>query len=268
MDKSTDFLSIADPSSPNPGRIYDYLLGGHHNFEVDREAAVKVVELAPFMSKSLLLIRWFLGEATRRLIDEGFDKYLDLASGLPTMDQIHEIAPEGTKVIYSDIDPVTVEYAQEILGDSKYVHYVECDAGKPEDLLKSKLVKELFGQDRKVAIGFNGIAYFLPDETVEHALRTLYDWADEGAKLFMSDADADPAKITDKMRTVFDLYSEIGQPIYVRPKERLLEMAKPWKVEPPGTLPLDEWIEVGKVFTEEERSEYGGTGFFGVILKK
>ena len=31
--------SMSDASVPNAGRIYDYLLGGHHNFEVDRLAA-------------------------------------------------------------------------------------------------------------------------------------------------------------------------------------------------------------------------------------
>jgi len=268
MEKSDDFLTIADPTRPNPGRIYDYLLGGHHNFEVDRQAAQKVIELAPFMSKSVLLIRWFLGEAIRHLVGEGFDKFVDFASGLPTMDHIHEIVPPGTKVIYSDIDPVTVEYAQEILGGNPDVRYVECDAGKPEKLLQSKLVEEMFGRERKVVIGFNGIAYFLSDETLKHALRTFYDWASPGSRMFVCDGDADPVKMTDKMKSMFNFYAAIGQPIYVRTKEKFLAMAEPWQVDAPGPLPLDEWIDLGKVYTKEEAIEYGGAGFYGVILKK
>ncbi|MBU2552149.1 MAG: SAM-dependent methyltransferase [Proteobacteria bacterium] len=268
MDAESRLLSIADPSRPNAGRIYDYMLGGHHNFEVDRQAAETVVQIAPFMSKSLILIRWFLGEAVRRLINQGHDRFLDFASGLPTMEHIHEIAPPGTRVIYSDIDPVTVEYGREILGGNPNVRYVECDAGRPEDLLGSGVPEPMFGQERRLAIGFNGISYFLPDETLRHALRTLYDWAGGGSSLFLCDADADMSRVTDKIKTVFDIYSKIGQPIYIRPKERLFELAAPWRIEEPGPLPLDEWVDLGKVYTPEEQAEYGGTGFFGVIFRK
>ncbi|MBW2091331.1 MAG: SAM-dependent methyltransferase [Deltaproteobacteria bacterium] len=268
MGKQNGFHSIADPSHPSAGRIYDYLLGGHHNFEVDRQAAENALKLAPFLSKTLRLIRWFLGESTRRLIDEGFDKFVDFASGLPVVDHIHELAPQGTKVVYSDIDPVTVEYAKEILGDNPSVRYMICDSAKPEELLSSEVVEDLFGQSRKVAVGFNGIAYFLSDDQVEHALKVIYNWVGEGSKLFLCDADADPESITDQIKLLFDLYDKIGQPIYVRPKEKLIEMAKPWTIDSPGVLPLDEWIDLGKVYTDEEKAVYGGQGFYGVILKK
>jgi hypothetical protein len=117
MAKSDDISSIADAGRPNAGRIYDYLLGGKHNFEIDRQAAEKILQISPFATKFVRLIRWFLGEATRRLVEEGFSHFLDFASGLPTKDHIHEVAPPDAKVIYSDIDPITVEYAKEILKD-------------------------------------------------------------------------------------------------------------------------------------------------------
>ena len=108
MSPAEDVSSIADASRPNAGRIYDYLLGGNHNFEIDRQAADQLKQMVPQMDQFVRLTRWFLGEAVRRLIDQGFSKFLDFASGLPTVDHIHQIAPEKTKVIYSDIDPVTV----------------------------------------------------------------------------------------------------------------------------------------------------------------
>ena len=270
MDEKDRLLSIADPSRPNAGRIYDYLLGGHHNFEVDRQAADQLLQMAPFMPKQLTMIRWFLGEAVRRLIDDGFDKFVDFASGLPTMDHIHEMAPEKTRVVYSDIDAVTVEYAQEIIGANPNVQYVECDAGKPEELLRSKVIETLLGPDHRVAIGFNGISYFLPDDVLEHALKAIYEWADEGSKLFLCDADADPSQTTDSLELVFDLYAKIGQPIYIRTKDRLMEMARPWQIDEPGLLSLDEWIGMGQAAREEAVGEWGGSekGFYGVILKK
>lgn len=263
-----EFSGIADTTHPNAGRIYDYLLGGHHNFEVDRQAAEMVLQVAPFMPQVLRLIRWFLGEATRRLIAEGYDKFIDFASGLPTMDHIHQLAPPGTKIIYSDIDPVTVEYARDILKDNPDVRYTECDAAKPEELLNSGIVEELFAKDRRAAIGLNGIAYFLPDEEVKHALRVIYDWADEGSKLFLSDADADVSEVTERLKSVFDIYSKIGQPIYIRRKEKLQEMAGPWNIDQSGFLALDEWIGIGEKIRETEMDVWGGKGFYGVILYK
>jgi len=220
------------------------------------------------MPQTLRLIRWFLGEATRRLVAEGFDKFLDFASGLPATDHIHELAPAGTKVIYSDIDPVTVQYALDLLKDDPNVRYVQCDAGSPEKLLTSGVVEELFGKERKIAIGFNGIAYFLPDDRIRHALHALYEWAGEGSKLFLCDADADVSETSERLKPVFDLYSKIGQPIFIRSQERLKEMAGPWKVSEPGSLTLDEWIGIGKKVTEKETDEWGGRGFYGVIFCK
>ena len=264
----TQTSNISDSSQPNAGRIYDYLLGGQHNFEVDRNAAEMLLSAAPFMPQVLKLIRWFLGEATRRLAAEGFDRYIDFASGLPTVGHIHHAVPEGAKIIYSDIDQVTVEYGREILKDNQHVRYEECDAAKPEMLLNSEIITELLGEERKVAVGYNGIAYFLSNEEVAHALSTVYDWAGEGTKLFLCDADADEANITDDMKAITEIYKQIGQPLYMRPKERLIEMAKPWKIAEPGIKLLDDWLDMGDSITKKEMEEWGGAGFYGVILEK
>ena len=79
------FASIADSSKPNAGRIYDFLLGGHHNFEVDRQAAGGSLKLDPGFPRNVRTIRWFLGEAVRRLLADGFTQFIDFASGLPTV---------------------------------------------------------------------------------------------------------------------------------------------------------------------------------------
>ncbi|MEO5726694.1 MAG: SAM-dependent methyltransferase, partial [Byssovorax sp.] len=34
-----------DTTIPHPGRIYDFVLGGHHNFEADRLAAKKITDV-------------------------------------------------------------------------------------------------------------------------------------------------------------------------------------------------------------------------------
>ena len=188
-EESSNISGIADDTRPNAGRIYDYLLGGNHNFEVDRETAQKLLEVYPALPKFIKLLRWFLGESVRRLVGEGFTQFLDFASGLPVKDHIHQIAPVGTKVIYSDKDPVTVVYAQESIGDNPNVRYLHCEAEHPEAILNSGVTEELFDRNKKVAIGLSGIVYFLPDEGLVHAVGTLYDWAKEGDRLFVSAQD-------------------------------------------------------------------------------
>jgi hypothetical protein len=208
--------SIADSSKPSAGRIYDFFLGGNHNFEVDRQAAQQLLNIVPFAPQSAKLVRWFLGEAVRRLAADGFTHFIDIASGLPTVDHIHQITPAGTKVIYSDCDPVTVAYGQEILKDNPNARYIMCNAEKPEDLLNSTVVSELFRNNRRVAIGFNGIAYFLKDDDIEHAMKVLYDWADTGSRIFICDTGRESATVPPVLQELFKTYEKLGQPMSYR----------------------------------------------------
>jgi hypothetical protein len=265
MAQESDIRNIADGSKPNAGRIYDFLLGGNHNFEIDRQAAQQVIQILPFIPQLVRLVRWFLGEATRRLIDEGFTKFLDFASGLPTIDHIHQIAPKGTKVIYSDIDPVTVAYAHDIIGDNPNIRYVQCNAAKPEELLNSDVVEELFGKDRKVAIGFNGITWFLSDDAVTHSMKTIYDWADKGSKVFISDSNM--AEKSDGAQKMEGIYKQLGSPIFWRSKKRLSELVKNYNVTDPGYQVLEKWVDIDTEFSNTVKKGFGATGI-GVILEK
>lgn len=262
---SPDEISgIADASQPSAARIYDFLLGGSHNFEIDRQAAQQVLDISPFMPKMFRQIRWFLGEATRRLCEEGFRKFLDFASGLPTMDHIHEVAPQGTKVIYSDIDEVTVAYGLQIIGDNPNIRYLPCHAGEPEKILNSEVITELFGEDRKIAIGFNGIAWFLTDDEFAGSLRTLYDWAAKGSRLFLCDNDVE--ELTEQGQKMVDLYEGL-QKIYIRSLKLVKELIGPWTVADPGFMPLEEWLGIDESASAEMTEGYGGT-HVGVILEK
>ena len=265
MSPSDDYASIADSSKPNAGRIYDFLLGGNHNFEVDRQSAEQIKQFAPFTPEMVRLIRWFLGEAVRRLMEQGYTRFLDFASGLPTQDHIHEIAPDGSKVIYSDIDPITVEYGTEILKNNPNAVYVHCDCRQPEALLNSDIVQEMFGDERKVAIGFNGITWFIPDEAIDHAMKVLYDWADEGSMLFISDFDQ--ATMTDDLKSIMELYAKMGSPYYLHSIDELEELVAPWKIVEPGLLDLEQWLGMGDTVKETQESAFGGA-LYGALLKK
>lgn len=266
MAKQKGSSSIADASKPNAGRIYDYLLGGNHNFEIDRMAANQLTKDVPYMGLWVRLIRWFLGEAVQRLLNEGFTKFLDFASGLPTVDHIHHIAPKGCKVIYSDIDPVTVAYAHEIIKDLPDVAYVTGDAGKPESILSLDIVGKLFGTDRKLAFGFNGIAWFLTDEEVAYALNVLYEWGAPGSRLYICDMDI--AVVTSITKQLDAFYAKVGQPVYQRSAKQVQGLLGKWKVSPPGFKPLEKWLPIGKLNTEEVAQVSGGNLIGAILIKE
>jgi hypothetical protein len=76
--------SFIDASRPSAGRIYDYLLGGHHNFKVDRRVAEQLVKAFPFLPKTMRLQRWCLQDLEELTEKRSFDVIVDFASGLPT----------------------------------------------------------------------------------------------------------------------------------------------------------------------------------------
>ena len=189
--------SIIDETKPNAGRIYDYFLGGSLNFEVDRKVAEEIKKVAPFIEHLSQIIRWFLGKGVKKALELGLTDFIDFASGLPTVDHIHKNTPPGTKIIYSDIDPVTVEIGLDEIGNNPLVKYLNCDIRIPEMLLNSEEVKSLLGENRKVCIGYNGICYFLTDEEIQYSMKVIYDWVEKGSILFFSDND-----VEDKLKSV------------------------------------------------------------------
>jgi hypothetical protein len=120
MSDNDEIRNVSDPTLPNAGRIYDYILGGDYNFPVDKKVADELLKRLPSIKSSMKIVRWFLGNAVDRAFKMGFIQFLDFASGLPTVDHIHTRIPgevkEQTRIIYSDIDPITVHLGREIIG--------------------------------------------------------------------------------------------------------------------------------------------------------
>jgi hypothetical protein len=267
MAENDRIASIADASKPNAGRIYDYLLGGNHNFEVDRIASQTILKTYPGLDKTARSIRWFLGEAVRRLLADGFTQFIDYASGLPTVDHIHEVAPKGTRVVYSDLDPVTVAYGQEIIKDNPDVRYIVCNVITPEHLFEDTTVAQFINKDLKTAIGMNGIAWFLKDDDMHHALSTLYDWAAKGTRLYISDFNS-PSVSNTRQDEASEIYSKkYDQPVHYRTIETLLEICRPWNVQEPGFKPLEEWIGIKAGVSENEMKLSGGYTVGGFLEK-
>jgi hypothetical protein len=260
--------TIIDASVPNAGRIYDYLLGGHHNFEIDRRAGDRIKESLPFLPKLMRLFRWCLQDLGPALTYErGFDTIIDFASGLPTQDHLHTTAAPGTTVIYSDRDPVCVEYGWEILGDTPNVYYFQADCRSPEELLNRPDVRDILGDKRRVAMVYWGISMYLTDEDIARVARVLYDWSDEDSCLafYLQPGATDSAGAANAV----DIYRQMGEEIHLRPLEVFQELVKPWRPDALGYRTLREWHGIDVEMNEEDSRDFpGGIVGYGVYLVK
>src|SRR4029453_9196785 len=106
-----------DIERPSAARLYDYALGGSHNFAVDRELFRQLTATMPDLAAQAHASRAFLRRAGHFCVARGIRKFLDIGSGIPTRGNVHEIAQRvapDARVVYVDIDPVAVAHSRAI----------------------------------------------------------------------------------------------------------------------------------------------------------
>src|SRR5215204_5210407 len=146
MGTSKDNFTEADPERPSSARIYDYLLGGFHNFDVDRVAAQKITEILPDMPLFMRANRTFLRRVVRFLTDQGIDQFLDLGSGIPTVGNVHEVAQQANpsaRVVYVDNEPVAITHSRTILQDNPKATVIQADIRQPDVILSHPEIQRL-----------------------------------------------------------------------------------------------------------------------------
>src|SRR5690606_41370674 len=125
-----------DPTKPSVARIYDYLLGGTVNYEVDRAAGEQLRDMFPPIQEWAWVNRGFHQRAARWLAGEaGVEQFLDIGSGLPTQNNTHEVVRavnSGAHVVYVDNDPIVREHARGLLDNTPHTTFVEADFREPD----------------------------------------------------------------------------------------------------------------------------------------
>jgi SAM-dependent methyltransferase len=180
-----------DVSVPNVARIYDYWLGGKDNFAADREAADRQARAIPQLPWLARQNRDFLRRAVRFLANAGIEQFLDIGSGLPTNQNVHEVAQlvnPDARVVYADIDPVVVSHAQALLSGQR-VAAVPGDICRPEDILGDPQVGRLLDVSQPVAVLALAVLHLIPDEAgPAAAMARLRDALAPGSYLVISHA--------------------------------------------------------------------------------
>jgi SAM-dependent methyltransferase len=250
-----------DATKPSIGRIYDYVLGGHHNFEVDRVAAQNILKMFPSYPRWARLNRWFLQMMAERWNGEGFDQVLDLGSGMPTQGHVHTVMPRA-RVLYTDYDPMTVAYAGEVLGDDARVRFEQADILDTTGLLSA--ADQHFEGARKVAIGCIGVSYFVDDTRLARLMQALHSWAAPGSVLACSFPYGDPEN--QHTRDILESFNKnSGSQIFLRDPDTMARLCAPWRMRESG--PLAQALGVEHLVEENDRENIGAE-MFGMVLER
>jgi hypothetical protein len=135
-----DMAGGIDWTVPHSARVWDYWLGGKDYYEVDQEAGDKFLAGFAGIRDAVRQLRYFTARAVRYLAAEaGVRQFLDIGTGLPFLDPVHEIALSvagDCRIAYADNDPLVLAFARALLtGPSGTVTHIDADLNDPAGLL-------------------------------------------------------------------------------------------------------------------------------------
>jgi len=232
-----------DPSRPNVARVYDYLLGGKDNFAADRAVGDQIVTSLPQVIIGVRAQRAVLGRVVRYLVGEaGIRQLLDVGSGLPTADNVHEIAQQvapATRVVYLDNDPVVLSHAAALLADDTSTFAVKGDLFDPPSIVANPAVRAHLNWDEPIGLLLCGIAHYVLDSDGPGRLvGALIDALPPGSYVFIHHLldTGDPAAT--------DLQAQMAKGlgrVQFRTMAQVKELFGGLELVPPGLVPVAEW---------------------------
>ncbi|QZY19117.1 SAM-dependent methyltransferase [Streptomyces decoyicus] len=263
-----------DTSRPHPARMYDYYLGGWDNYEVDRVAAERVIEVHPQVRHSARANRAFLRRAVRELVTGGIRQIIDIGTGIPTSPNTHEMARETapeTRVVYVDNDPIVATHAGARLTNTERTGFVLGDVRDPKAVLDHPTVRELIDFDQPVALLLVAVLHFIrDDEDPAGIVAALADALPAGSHLVLSHATGEPYEAYAAGRTderardgVVNVYKSSTATLNLRSKAGIEPLFGPFTLLEPGVVRVPLWRPDGAVPGAEDLNNtifYGGVG--------
>jgi hypothetical protein len=249
--------------------MYDYFLGGYHNFAIDRRAADAASALYPDLPLIMRANRAFLRRAVTFLCEQGIDQFLDLGSGIPTVGNVHEVAQgliPSAHVVYVDVDPIAVSHSAALLQGNPNTTVIQADVRQTEQLLAHPDVQQLLASDRPLAVLMVALLHFLTDDAEAHrVVRTLRQAMPSGSYLAISHASVEGIEPESRARAEA-LYTRSGNPIKMRTRAEIASFFEGLDLVEPGLVCVPLWRPESQddiVLDEPERSN----GFVAVGRK-
>jgi hypothetical protein len=259
-----------DTSRPHSARMYDYFLGGKNHFAVDREVAAKTLTTMPWARTAARENRAFLGRAARYLAgEEGIGQFLDIGTGLPTANAVHEVVQSVTptaRVVYADNDPLVLAHARALLtstpeGRTAYIH---ADLRDPAALLADPAVSEVLDFSRPVGLMLVAVLHFIADEDrPAEIVATLLDALPPGSYLVASHVTSEHDRAG--AETAASAYRSAGVTAQMRDSDDFADlMFKGLELVPPGMVLVSEW----RPDSDGPRPKPAEVGVYGGVARK
>jgi hypothetical protein len=230
------------PDIPSTARMYDYYLGGKNNYPADREAAERVINMMPpgSIRATAKQNREFLGRAVRFLrTDAGVHQFIDIGTGLPTMNQVHQVAGQGAHVVYADNDPVVLAHARDMLEGEPGATIIRHDLRDTDSILADPELREMIDFGQPVALLLIAILHFISDsDRPAEIIRALTEPMAGGSYLVISHATSDSDAGLDDVKSV---YAKATSNFYSRSRAQVTALFDGFDILEPGIVELAEW---------------------------
>jgi hypothetical protein len=234
-----------DVGKANGARVYDWWLGGDHNFRADQDAARAMIAVEPNARAIARANRAFLGRAVRFLaVEAGIRQFLDIGSGIPTQSNVHQVAQDaasGTRVVYADVDDVAVAHSKLILDGSADAAVIQADLRDPASILADPKTQLLLDFTRPIALLLVAVLHFIADaDNPEQLVATLRDALPPGSYLVVSHACSDPRP--DLLSTVETVYKDkVAAQGRARTRAEITRFFDGFTLTDPGLVWVPEW---------------------------
>jgi hypothetical protein len=254
-----------DLEKPSAARIYDYVLGGNHNFAADREAARSLVAAIPDAPAMARANRAFLQRAVRYCCAQGIRQFLDLGSGIPTVGNVHEIAQQvdpSARVVYVEIEHVAVAHSQLILEDNPNAVMVHADITKPGLVLGDPATKAMLDFSQPVGVLAIAIGHYVLDDP-ESVFAAYRDAVPSGSYLGLS-------HLTDDFRDMTELSGDMRRTqnaVRARTRDEIIRLFGDWELVEPGLVTTSQWRPDRDTGPREDAGQRDGL-YAGVARKK
>jgi hypothetical protein len=217
--------------------------------------------------------RRFLGRAVRFCASQGIAQFIDIGSGLPTMENVHQVAGQVVtepRVLYVDHDPVVVRHAQALLATPR-TRALHGDLTQPADILDDAAASGVIDLGQPVAVLLIAILHFVADEAdPAGAVAALRQAIAPGSYLVLSHVQLAPGQMegaepaTEEMRELTHARKGIPHGNADRTRDEIASFFGDMELVPPGLTPLWAWrTESGKVTTRTDVMT-----FLGGVAKK
>jgi hypothetical protein len=224
--------------------MYDYYLGGAHNFETDRAMADKILGVYPDLALAARANRAFLRRAATFLCAQGIDQFLDLGSGIPTVGNVHEVVQSinpAVRVVYVDSDPVAVQHSMEMLRDNPLAGVIQADVRDIKVILAHTTTQGLLDLQRPLGVLLVGILPFVTDDgEVEVITQDILAAVAPGSYLAVSHGTMDEAP-QEQFAQMLALYQQTDKPGKARSRADIVRLLHAIDLVEPGLVFAPRW---------------------------